>query len=141
MGVANRASRKSPAREAQQQRLEVERFEPAEFDVTKLRPYVAGKQRPVIAGGFGAKPAIDCRVQPPIEIFIKDRVGFGTRRDLRKQARKFGLRRGALSLNGPIKIASLAGRRIPSLVEAYQPGIGFASDDLAAGHGTISHGL
>jgi hypothetical protein len=141
VGVANRASRKSPAREAQQQRLEVERFEPAEFDVTKLRPHVAGKQRPVIAGGFGAKPAIDCRVQPPIEVFIKDRVGFGTRRDLGEEARQLGLCRGTLAVNCLIKVAPLAGRRIPSLVEAYQPGIGRASDDLAAGHETISHGL
>jgi hypothetical protein len=78
--------------------LEVERSEAAELDLTEFRPHVAGEQRAVVAGGFGAKPAVDRRV-PPIEVLIQARSRFGTRRDLGEEAREFGFCRGTLALN------------------------------------------
>jgi hypothetical protein len=99
--------------------------------VTWIRPHVAGKLRTVVAGGLGAKLAIHCRVQPAIEVFIRDQAGLGARPDLRNQGYRFGLCRGKFSLNYRIKVDSLAGRGVPSLAEAYQAGIGLASDDSA----------
>ena len=57
------------------------------------------------------------------------------------EARQLGLCRSTLAVHCLIKVAPLAGRRIAALIKAYQPGIGLASDNLAAGHGTVSHGL
>ena len=83
MGVANGSRRKPAGSHVEEERLQIQGPEPIDPRVAKNGEDVAGKQCPVIAGGFGAKPAVDCRVNHQSRYWSRIELAFGTRRDMR----------------------------------------------------------